>query len=489
MWQDATLSRTLPSEEPAPMGEHAAPSSRFLRPTPRLVGLYQSMLRQQLAHFFPDGNLEVEGDRGSIQWTYLQDVPNYRLSDLPDGLGLAVEWLGTRYGFQSSHPLPFRASEKRLVETIIRFLDQRFQALMELASGDTPDIFAYAMEDMIVTEFLSTPQATRVPAALESLRVAALTTYEDRRVSSGALLLGTAQDPAYPDRDLPTSAPRYHVGMSAIKSLHRICDGLNTVFVVDREGHLAWAVDVQEWVHRAGMSAEQLPAPCPRRFEAHARATIGGSHVCLVLTPSQEIKIFTRGALAFTFGNARWRLLDIPGKYADWCNAVGKTASPGLARRLFQSALNLADSRTGALLVVLRDPEIGLPQIVAPGDRIRSSDEASDVEPLDDTHLNPRLTKRVLHHLVAGQDVFDLDGAMLEALAGVDGALVTDPNGHLHAFGAILRISSEAVHAARAADGARSVAALAASFHGPVLKVSQDGVITMYLGGRHVWDL
>jgi hypothetical protein len=66
---------------------------------------------------------------------------------------------------------------------------------------------------------------------------------------------------------------------------------------------------------------------------------------------------------------------------------------------------------------------------------------------------------------------------------------VTDGNGRLHAFGAILRTSAEAVHAARGVDGARSVAALAASFYGPVLKVSQDGMITMYLSGRRVWEL
>ena len=33
------------------------------------------------------------------------------------------------------------------------------------------------------------------------------------------------------------------------------------------------------------------------------------------------------------------------------------------------------------------------------------------------------------------------------------------------------------------------VTALAASFHGPVLKVSEDGFLTMYLAGRRVWEL
>ena len=64
-----------------------------------------------------------------------------------------------------------------------------------------------------------------------------------------------------------------------------------------------------------------------------------------------------------------------------------------------------------------------------------------------------------------------------------------EPVTNLLAFGAILRITPEAILAARASEGARTVAALAASYHGPVLKVSQDGVTSMYLGGRRVWEL
>ena len=83
----------------------------------------------------------------------------------------------------------------------------------------------------------------------------------------------------------------------------------------------------------------------------------------------------------------------------------------------------------------------------------------------------------------------DSDSPELEALAGIDGAVVTDLNGRLLTFGAILRIDPEALKVARAVEGARTLAALAASFHGPALKVSEDGFLTMYLGGRRMWEL
>ena len=74
-------------------------------------------------------------------------------------------------------------------------------------------------------------------------------------------------------------------------------------------------------------------------------------------------------------------------------------------------------------------------------------------------------------------------------MAGIDGAVVTDHEGRLLTFGAILRIDPEALKVARAVEGARTLAALAASYHGPVLKVSEDGFLTMFLGGRRVWEI
>ena len=61
--------------------------------------------------------------------------------------------------------------------------------------------------------------------------------------------------------------------------------------------------------------------------------------------------------------------------------------------------------------------------------------------------------------------------------------MVTDREGRLLAFGAILRARS----GVGAIEGARASAALGASAHGPVLKVSEDGSLAMFLDGRKVW--
>jgi len=457
------------------------------RPNSRLVGLHHSLLRQQLDHFFPDATLQLEGDRSAIHWETEPGRPNYALDDDPDGLGVLIDWFGSRYLFMPASPVPFLESEKRLIHTILRVLDLRFQALVGTKPADQTELFGYAIEDTIITEYLNPPGPTRVTAALEAMRVAALSTYEDRRVSSGALLLGTDEDPGFPERTNAPGAQRYNVRLTALKSIHRLCDGLRTVFVVDRRGDMAWAVDIGAWSRRVHGST-RLPVPNPRRYEAHARATVAGGHVAMVLSPSQEIKVLAKGTIAFAFSNARWRLIDIPAKFEAWTKALGERAKPGLAEQVSRAALNLCERRIGGLIVVVKNPEESIPSLVAPGDRI-DAPEPSDLSSEGADHLPPRMAKRALHRLVYTRDVGELDASLLESLAGIDGAVVMDTQGRLTAFGAILRITPDAILAARAAEGARTVAALTASYHGPVLKVSQDGLMSMYLGGRRVWEL
>jgi hypothetical protein len=346
--------------------------------------------------------------------------------------------------------------------------------------------FDYALEDVVLTEYLDAPDPFRVPAVLESLRVAALSTYENRRVSMGALLLGTPHDPLLPGWVNSEGAPRFNARLTAIKGFHRLCDGVKTVFLVDRQGDLMRAVDIERWADQVHGDVP-LEHPCPQPYASHAKATRRGGHVCLVLTPAQEIKVFAEGTLAFAFSDARWRLLDIPTKFAAWTQAVGQACPRGLAGRIFQAALNLSEDRRGALFVVLRNPSTSIPQLIAPADRIIEEIIADD--PNDPDNLSPRLAKRALHHAVRGQSLMELDPAVLEAVAGIDGAVVTDLDGRLLTFGAILRIGPDALKVARAVEGARTLAAQAASYHGPVLKVSEDGFVTMFLGGRRVWEM
>jgi hypothetical protein len=249
------------------------------------------------------------------------------------------------------------------------------------------------------------------------------------------------------------------------------------VFLANAEGQLLDIVDVDRW-------ASQLPdqprraVTCASAFEAHARATLHGGHVCAVLSPSREIKVFAEGTEVFTFRGAAWHLLDLAAKYGVWEQAVGH---PTLASCLFQTTLDLADAREGALFVVLRNPSLHLGRLVAPADRL-------DV-PVTSRPPVSRPSRRDLLHLLEGRSVIDMNPSVLAALAGLDGATVVDESGRLLAAGAILRHApTDEPQDGGAIEGARTTAAVYSSRFGPVLKVSEDGVMTFFDRER-IWEI
>jgi hypothetical protein len=152
---------------------------------------------------------------------------------------------------------------------------------------------------------------------------------------------------------------------------------------------------------------------------------------------------------------------------------------------LFQTALDLAECRQGGLFVVINDPAHSIGQLISPHDLL--SDEVPQGPPAELTLGDP-LAKRALHYLGRGRSVLDLEPTVLEAFAGLDGAIATDRSGRLLAFGAILRHDASAA-LSTIAEGARTTAAIIASRHGPVLKISEDGVVSCFLNGVRVWDL
>ena len=114
----------------------------------------------------------------------------------------------------------------------------------------------------------------------------------------------------------------------------------------------------------------------------HALATRKGGHICLVLSPNQEIKVFAGGVQAFVFAHGRWRVLDPEAKFAMWAQAV---ADLRLARVLFQTALDLAEERQGGLLVVVADPARAIGRLIAPHDVLEAEPASTDQdEPIDE---------------------------------------------------------------------------------------------------------
>jgi hypothetical protein len=439
---------------------------------PALDVLYQQILKRGVEYFLPSSHLEMVGRSR-------ESTPEIVFDAAPDA-GLSFEWLGSRYTLSNRRELT--KHEQKMVRSIGRFLSTRHEMLFasETAARNLP-IFGGVTEDRYVSTFLdgsvfrdaesAVTLPDRVSEAIEVLRISALSSYEDKRISTGALLFGNLPDACHKLPPRPADALRYSSELTSIRSFHRICDGLRTIALVDGRGSMVELIDVQEWAQP--FSEMDLPVPSARRYRTHSQATLCGGHICLVLTPNGEIKIFGEGVQLFSFLDGRWHLTDAVSKYQAWESAIG---SGDLAARLFFAGLNLAEHRRGGMFVVLEDPRQAR-QLVSGNDLLETD------------RLERAGAKMQLHYLLRETRATDLSAAVLESIAQIDGSVVLDRDSGLLAFGAILRHRPPVNEDEEIGEGGRTAAAIGASQFGAVLMVSEGGQLSFYLKGHSVWTL
>ncbi len=464
-----------PGEDPFAGSEHPIV---MIRGVPKedgrsvLEGLYQQLLRRGVQYFLPSSHLEIVD--------HARESTPEMVFHATSQAGLSFEWLGNRYALTNHRE--FSDHEQRMVRSIGRFLSTRYELLFdrEIAAQNMP-IFGGLIEDRYVSTFLdgrvfgdATSAATlpdRVSEAIEVLRISALSSYEDKRISTGALLFGTLPDACHKLPSRPSDALPYSSELTSIHSFHRICDGLRTIALVDGSGLMVELVDVQEWTQP--FSEMELPVPTARRYRTHTQATLCGGHICLVLTPNGEIKIFGEGVQLFSFFDGRWHLTDAVSKYQAWEAAIGRR---DLAARLFCAGLNLAEHRRGGMFVVLEDPR-------------HARQVVNGVDLLETDQRERAGAKYQLHYLLRRTRATELSLAVLESIAQIDGSVVLDRDSKLLAFGAILRHRSPADENEEIGEGGRTAAAIGASQFGDVLMVSEGGQLSFYQRGHCIWTL
>ena len=186
-------------------------------------------------------------------------------------------------------------------------------------------------------------------------------------------------------------------------------------------------------------------------YRSLPRQPYAAATFCLILSPNGEIKIYSDGVPVFRFLDGKWRLVDARHRYESWKKAIGNAE---LAERLFTVALNLTESRRGALFVVLDDRE-SANMLVSQPDLL---DHLNPDDPLDGI-----TSKDQLHYLLRDKSILDIPATVLENIARIDGAVVLSPDANLLAFGAILHHHSTEEALNRTVEGGRTTAAIAAS--------------------------
>jgi hypothetical protein len=441
-----------------------------------LSGLYSDLLENGIRYFFPGATLERSPGQP-------EETPGL-LGAVPAGGQLEFQWMGSGYSLTAASKLS--EHERRLIRSIGMVLSARYSLLThEELAAQSFQLFRGLPEDRFVSAFLDPAPHTsaeaiaglpdRIADAIELLRTSSMSTYENRRISTGVLLFGSMPEPCHEPPLTPDRALQYSHQLTTIRSFHRLCDGLRTVALVDQDGLLAELVDIREWANP--YREMPLAVPPTARYADHARATLCGGHVCLILTPNGEIRIYSDGVPIFRFIDGKWRLVDARHRYELWKKAIGNGQ---LAERLFSVALNMVEGRRGALFVVL--DKAGSAQALV--------SQADLLDHLNSDGLEQGITsKDQLHYLLRDRSLLDVPETVLENIARIDGAVVMCGDGNLLAFGAILHHQSSEEALNRTIEGGRTTAALTASRYGTVLKISEDGLMSMYRDGQCLWEM
>ncbi|HWO29601.1 MAG TPA: hypothetical protein VNO32_12475, partial [Candidatus Acidoferrum sp.] len=235
---------------------------------PFIDGLYGKLVEGGIGYFFPSAKFELlEPD---------QDPGERRITRSSGGTSLVLNWLGSRYFLTRDEP--FSDAELKLLTSIGAVLDSRYQMIVDTTRVEQRfELFRGLAEDRYVSGYIDGAPyeqkewkgPDRVEDAIEVLRTSSLSTYENRRISTGALLFGKDPDPCHEPPVRPPGALPYSPALTSIRSFYRLCDGLQTLALVDENGFLAEIVDVEQWAQP--LSDTRLAVPSPTRYQTHSR--------------------------------------------------------------------------------------------------------------------------------------------------------------------------------------------------------------------------
>ncbi len=328
-----------------------------------------------------------------------------------------------------------------------------------------------ALRDTIIVEFLAqhpiwngndTDHRRLLAETIEYLIELSGTRVESQNLTHGVVITNALTDE-------PRLNVSYPSGLRSAKRSPLLFDGRRSVLVVDEMGRARTELQA----HRIDQLIPDAPVLTPERrpfsdsgsIVAHATEKLGG--IGFYLRADRSIWAFVDGRPLVVRRSEHWKAFPI------WLTrALQETVGIGSAVELVvQAALIVSMQEEGAIFGIVGSTE-ALDSTVARKDRY---DLRNDLDP------QAMRAETRLHHLI---ETTDMDAQTLARLAGLDGATIVDFQGNLLAYGAILT-SKDSQH-----EGARTAAAKTLSLIAKtVLKVSQDGEITVFQDGRVITTL
>ncbi len=246
-----------------------------------------------------------------------------------------------------------------------------------------------------------------------------------------------------------------------------VTDGRNTALRLDREGKVLGLMSITEDRYQRD---RDLRVYRPRSFEALGRASVRAS-LAIGLSEHGDIVCLHKGTMVASLSQGQWQVWNHIENAAVLRRAIqgmphDERRVAEIAHHIYSAALDMSFQRRGGLFVILPSGAEPTP-LIDPDQRLEYPDR----------HISDRgLDIGFVQH-----DVTKVPREVLCDLASLDGSVILDAKGSCLAYGAIVKLSSEARTSHR---GARYQACREASRVGVALMVSSDGSVEIFANQR-----
>lgn len=317
-----------------------------------------------------------------------------------------------------------------------------------------------AFDEGIVARYVEEHHGLRlsVSSVLEALHTLSEQSYENKAITFGCLLdtnlVGVANNNVlFPGEFLLS------------KKYKALSDGYRTAYHISTYGKVVDFVDLEQYKPLTGTHY------FPDWAEGLARASRLG-RCGIALSRQGDILVFDEGTLRFTYRYGQWQYWGHTHLVRLLSDAARSQRVPSAIRgnvvgAVYRAALDVSFRRSGGLFVILRRRG-NLREVVRDGDAI------------GDFGREPR--DREFDAALRGRKIQALPRRVVAELASLDGAIVLANSGQILAYGAVLQ--PRRAGRIRGTEGSRTKAAIGASNYGLAVKISSDGDLTVYQGGR-----
>jgi len=321
----------------------------------------------------------------------------------------------------------------------------------------------YSFEHVLVSRYLHRQRVGSLWTAalvISELQQLSYQRYEGTPCTSGFVFLSK------PDRQIEALDEEYffqafdpvirlNESFFRTPAAYRYVDGRNAFYVIDHVQQIYGVARLREPARygRVERSAHDHVDPLLRGLEGRAWVACSSR--------PHELEVIARSGRHLRWNKAHWHFIDRSLLYK---YLLKKDIDPAVAAALVQVAFALSEMHIGTVLLVPDDAR-DLPRVAG----------QIDSSPLAQALINS-FSGRPLPDLVTDNSII--------GVLGSDGLTVIDRKGDITSCGLIIDLQAERPN--EASGGGRTQAALASSRHGVVIKVSQDGPISVFDGGREI---